>query len=210
MSNPILQRLIQHKAVPVVKIESAAHADGLGKALLKGDLPVAEITFRTDAAAKSINILAEKHPDILVGAGTIINPEQAEKAIKAGARFIVCPGYTDEVVEYCRKRHILVVPGVATPTEVQYGLSKGIQLFKLFPAEISGGVRLLDSLRGPFPQVQFIPTGGINMDNAADYMRRENVIAVGGSWMVPSDLIAIEDWDSITRLAQLALQAVQA
>ncbi|AFG37909.1 bifunctional 4-hydroxy-2-oxoglutarate aldolase/2-dehydro-3-deoxy-phosphogluconate aldolase [Spirochaeta africana] len=207
MSTSVLERIVASGIVPVIKIDSPEKVLGLGRALQAGGLAVAEITFRTDSAAASIQRMAAELPETLVGAGTVINRSQAEQAVAAGASFIVSPGYTDEVVEYCQEQNVLVIPGINTPTGVQYGISRGIQLFKLFPAEISGGVRMLDALRGPFPQASFLPTGGINMDNVADYIRRPNVVAVGGSWMVPPDLVAIEDWDSITRLSQLAVAA---
>lgn len=207
MPASVLQRIIQTGIVPVIKIDSPEKAIGLGAALQAGGLDVAEITFRTDAAPESIRRLCSELPATLVGAGTVIDVEQAAQAIDSGAAFIVSPGYSDDIIEYCRSRNVLVIPGVNTPSGVQHGITRGVELFKLFPAEVSGGVRMIDALRGPFPQARFLPTGGINMDNVADYMRRPNVAAVGGSWMVPPDLVSIEDWDSITRLTQLAIDA---
>ncbi|THB65536.1 MAG: bifunctional 4-hydroxy-2-oxoglutarate aldolase/2-dehydro-3-deoxy-phosphogluconate aldolase [Spirochaetaceae bacterium] len=208
MSNSALEKITATGIVPVVTIDSPEKVIGLGKALHIADISIAEITFRTAAAAESIRRLNKEMPEILVGAGTIVNINQAKQAIEAGAQFIVSPGYSDDIVKFCRDNDILVVPGVTTPTEVQYGLSQNVEIFKLFPAEISGGVKMLDALKGPFPQAKFIPTGGINQNNAADYIRRPNVLAVGGSWMVPPDLVSIEDWDSITRLGQLAVAAI--
>ena len=195
--------------VPVVKIDDAAKAVPLAKAMIKGGIPCAEITFRTAAAEQAIKNITKEVPEMLVGAGTVINPELAEKAVNAGAKFIVSPGFGPATVEWCIKHDIPVTPGVCTPSEIERGLSYGLDVLKFFPAEASGGVNMLKNLAGPFPQVKFMTTGGINAANLADYAKAANVLAIGGSWMVKSDLIESENWDEITRLCKEAVLTLQ-
>ena len=195
--------------VPVVKIDDAAKAVPLAKAMIKGGIPCAEITFRTAAAEQAIKNITKEVPEMLVGAGTVINPELAEKAVNAGAKFIVSPGFGPATVEWCIKHDIPVTPGVCTPSEIERGLSYGLDVLKFFPAEASGGVNMLKNLAGPFPQVKFMTTGGINAANLADYAKATNVLAIGGSWMVKSDLIESENWDEITRLCKEAVLTLQ-
>ncbi len=206
--NSVLEQLGSIGLVPVIKIEDASKAADLARALIAGGLPCAEVTFRTAAAAEAIRAMTAGFPDMLVGAGTVINVELAKKAKEAGARFIVSPGFNPLVVEWCISNGMPVVPGVNTPSDVEAGLERGLEVLKFFPAEASGGVAMLDALAGPFGQVKFMPTGGIGANNLADYVRRPNVLAVGGSWMVKADLIDSGDWDGITRLCREAVTAV--
>lgn len=206
--NAILQTLGTIGLVPVVKIEDAAKAASLAKALIDGGLPCAEVTFRTAAAKDAIAAITKKYPDMLVGAGTVLTIENAEKAIAAGAKFIVSPGFNPAVVDYCISKKIPVVPGVNNPSGVEAGLEKGLEVLKFFPAEASGGVAMLDALAGPFGNVQFMPTGGIELKNLADYAKRSNVLAIGGSWMVKADLIENSDWETISRLCREAVMAI--
>lgn len=195
--------------VPVVKIDDAEKAVPLAKAMIKGGLPVAEITFRTAAAEEAIKRVTKECPEMVVGAGTVINPEIAKKAVAAGAQFIVSAGLNPETVKWCNENNIPVVPGVCTPSEIEQGLALGLDTLKFFPAEASGGVGMLKNFAGPFSQVKFMTTGGINASNVTDYAKCGNVITIGGSWMVKADLIENENWDEITRLCAEALKAVQ-
>lgn len=195
--------------VPVVKIDDANKAEGLAKAMIDGGLPCAEVTFRTDAAEEAIRRISSKYPEMMVGAGTVINPELAEKAVNAGAKFIVSPGLNPDTVKWCLDHNVPVVPGVATPSDIERGLSLGLKVLKFFPAESSGGVKMLKDLGGPFPQVKFMTTGGINTENLSDYAKTANVLAIGGSWMVKADLIESENWAEITRLCKEAVVKLQ-
>lgn len=195
--------------VPVVKIDDASKAEDLANAMIKGGIPCAEVTFRTDAAEEAIKIISSKCPQMMVGAGTVINAKLAEKAVKAGAKFIVSPGLNSETVSWCQKNNVPVVPGVCTPSDIEKGLSMGLKILKFFPAEASGGVKMLKDLGGPFPQVKFMTTGGINPDNLADYATCPNVLAIGGSWMVKADLINNNAWDEITKLCKDAMSRLQ-
>ncbi len=206
--NPILEKIGRIGLVPVVKIEDAAKAPLLAKALISGGLPCAEVTFRTEAASDAIRAMTGSYPDMLVGAGTVINVSLAEKAVSAGARFIVSPGFNPSVVDWCLERNVPIVPGVSNPSGVEAGLEKGLEVLKFFPAEASGGTAMLDALSGPFAQVMFMPTGGIDLKNLGDYAKKTNVLAVGGSWMVRSDLIESGSWDAITALCREAVTAV--
>ena len=200
----VLEIIKDCRIVPVVKIDDAEKAVPLAKALLAGGIPIIEITYRTQAAQASIAKIVKACPQMTVGAGTVISPELAKSAVLAGASFLVSPGSNDATIEWASKHNIPVIPGVATPTEIESALMKGINVLKLFPAEVLGGVRLVDALKGPFPQVQFLPTGGVSEDNAASYLHRSNVIAVGGTWMVKSELIESENWEEITKLCRKA------
>ncbi len=195
--------------VPVVKIDRAADAVPLAEALLAGGLPVMEVTFRTPAAGDAIRRIAQAVPTVTLGAGTVLTVAQAQEAVDAGARFLVSPGFDPAVVDWCRAHGIPVVPGVATATEVLAALGRDLTLLKFFPAEELGGVRMLQALAGPFPDVRFIPTGGITAATLPDYLRRPNVIAVGGSWMVAARLIAQGAFGEITRLAAEAVAVVR-
>lgn len=202
--NDVLNQIEQHKLVPVVAIDNADDAEPLGDALVAGGLPVAEITFRTEAAEAAIHKLA-KRDDMLVGAGTVLNEDQLKRAVNAGAKFIVSPGTSLKVVEYCAVRDILITPGVATPTEVELAMSYGFTTLKFFPAEAMGGIKTLKAISAPYGMVRFIPTGGIGPTNLTDYLALKPVIACGGSWMVKSDMISEHQFDRITELTQQAV-----
>jgi len=208
--NESLQRIGQIGIVPVVAIEDAARAVALGVALLAGGLPVAEITFRTAAAAAAIRAISDACPDVLVGAGTVLTVTQAEQAAAAGAKFIVTPGFDTAVVEWCLAHNMPITPGVMTPTDINQALAKGLSTLKFFPAEAAGGVKTLKAIAAPYGGVKFVPTGGISAANLADYLRLTAVHACGGSWMVEKSLIAAGDFGAITRLSQEAIAIVRA
>jgi len=199
----VLRAVLGGRVVPVVVLEELETAVPVALALQAGGLPVAEVTFRTAVAVDAINRIAGD-TDVLVGAGTVVRPEQVDEAVAAGARFIVTPGLSLRVIERCRELDVLVIPGVATATEVIAALDQGLDVLKLFPAEAAGGIALLRALRGPFPDVRFVPTGGISAANAALYLALPSVAAVGGSWMVAPELVAARDYAAVTRLAREA------
>jgi len=206
--NETLKRIGELGIVPVVKIEKAKDALPLGKALIDGDLPIAEITFRTSAAEESIKTLSGELPDLLVGAGTVLTIEQAKKAVSAGAKFIVSPGFNPKVVDYCIENSIPITPGINNPTQIEMALMRGIEVVKFFPAEASGGLPLLKSMSAPYTGIKFIPTGGINLNNLTSYLSNKKVHACGGSWMVKTDLISSGNFDEIIRLTKEALSTM--
>jgi 2-dehydro-3-deoxyphosphogluconate aldolase / (4S)-4-hydroxy-2-oxoglutarate aldolase len=176
--------------------------------LKAGGLPVAEITFRTDAAEEAIRRISNEVPDILLGAGTVLTTEQAEKAIKAGAKFIVSPGLNPEVVTYCLDRDIPIAPGVSNPTDIEAAFKLGLKVLKFFPAEAFGGLKTLKAMSAPYGMMRFIPTGGINSKNLNKYLAFDKVLACGGSWMVGADLISAENFDKITALTKDAVATI--
>lgn len=194
-----LARIAQHSIVPVVSAQTADEGVGIAHALASGGLPVAEVTFRTDAAADAISAIAARG-EILVGAGTVLTTEQVDIAVDAGAAFVVSPGLSRAVVERCRARNVPVLPGATSATEVQAALELGISTVKFFPAETNGGAKAIAALSAPFGGVSFVPTGGVNPANLSDYLSIPSVLAVGGSWMLPSAAIAERDWAEVTRL----------
>ena len=202
----VLEQACAQGLVPVAVIDDHEAAIPLGRALTAAGGRVIEVTFRTAAAARAIELLAGDG-SLLVGAGTVIRPQQVDAAHDAGARFVVSPGFDLRVVERCRELGLPVVPGVSSATEIMAALSAGISLVKLFPAEACGGVTLLRALHGPFPEVRFIPTGGLTAANAPDYLRLPYVAAIGGSWMVAPSLLAQGDYAAITELTTIALAA---
>jgi 2-dehydro-3-deoxyphosphogluconate aldolase/(4S)-4-hydroxy-2-oxoglutarate aldolase len=206
--NKTLKRIGELGIIPVVKIEKAEDALPLGKALIAGDLPIAEITFRTSAAEESIKTLTGELPNLLVGAGTVLTIEQTKKAISAGAKFIVSPGFNPKVVDYCIENDIPVTPGINNPTQIEMALERGIKLVKFFPAEASGGLSLLKSMSAPYNEIKFIPTGGITPDNLCDYLSHPKVHACGGSWMVKSELISSGHLSEITRITKEAISTM--
>lgn len=181
--NEIIKEIENIKIIPVVTVESVSQGLHIMEALVEGGLPAAEITFRTEAAAEAINAVRREYPEALIGAGTVLNRIQAEAAEAAGAKFIVSPGYSDEVVNYCIDKNISVLPGCMTPTDIQRALAAGLEIVKFFPAEPAGGLKLLKALSDPFPKLRFMPTGGISKDNIVDYLNVPRVIACGGSWI---------------------------
>lgn len=205
----IIEQFGEWKLIPVVKIENAKDALPLGKALLENGLPVVEITFRTDAAEEAINTLHRELPELTVGAGTVLTVENVEKAVNAGASFIVTPGFNPPIVDYCVEKKIPITPGVNSPSQVEWGLYRGLTVLKFFPAEVSGGIKMLKALGGPYGSVKFIPTGGISTGNIVDYLQTKNVLACGGSWIVKSDLITAGNFEKIGELTREAVELVQ-
>ncbi|MDO9540956.1 MAG: bifunctional 4-hydroxy-2-oxoglutarate aldolase/2-dehydro-3-deoxy-phosphogluconate aldolase [Kiritimatiellia bacterium] len=201
----VLQKINEMGIVPVVKIDNTKDAVPLAKALAEGGLPVAEITFRTAAAEDAIKAIAAECPDILLGAGTVVNVAQAERALKAGAKFIVTPGFSSTVVKYCLERKVPITPGIATPTEIQMALDQGVDVVKFFPADAFGGIKTLKALSAPYGTVKFIPTGGITAANLAEYILFPKVFACGGTWMVKDELIKAGQFAEITRLTREAI-----
>jgi 2-dehydro-3-deoxyphosphogluconate aldolase/(4S)-4-hydroxy-2-oxoglutarate aldolase len=195
--------------IPVLEIDSVQRAKPLAEALLAGGLPVAEVTLRTDAAIDSIRAIARDIVDVLVGAGTVLSREQAKAAVDAGAQFIVCPGMLEDVVLWSRENQIPVLAGAITPTEMIRGLNLGLEVLKFFPAETMGGLSAIKSISDPFPQLRFIPTGGVRLENAGQYLQHEKIHAVGGSWMAKRRMIHDGNFDEITRLAKQASNVVK-
>ena len=195
----VLSALRTARLVPVVVLDDAGDADALAGALVAGGLPVAEVTFRTGAAQDSIRVMAARG-DILVGAGTVLTVEQVDQAVAAGASFVVSPGLSRAVVERCAELGVLALPGAVTATEIQAALELGLTTVKFFPAGTSGGAPAIKALAAPFSSVSFVPTGGVGPKNLADYLALPNVAAVGGSWMVPRNLVAAGDFAAITAL----------
>ncbi|XAW89426.1 bifunctional 4-hydroxy-2-oxoglutarate aldolase/2-dehydro-3-deoxy-phosphogluconate aldolase [Vibrio sp. CDRSL-10 TSBA] len=195
------QQLQQIKIVPVIAINHADQAVPLAKVLVENGLPCAEVTFRTEAAQESIRLMREAYPDLLIGAGTVLTTEQVDQAIAAGADFIVSPGLNPTTVKYCQQRGIAIVPGVNNPSLVEQAMELGLKTVKFFPAEPSGGTAMLKALSAVYP-VQFMPTGGVNPGNVQEYLAIKAVVACGGTWMVPSDLMDKGDWDAIAKLVR--------
>jgi 2-dehydro-3-deoxyphosphogluconate aldolase/(4S)-4-hydroxy-2-oxoglutarate aldolase len=204
----VTEQLARVRVVPVVVIDDAAAAAPLARALVDGGLPIAEVTFRTPAARDAIREMAGVD-GMLVGAGTVLRPEQVDSAVQVGAQFIVSPGFSAAVVKAAQARHVPVISGVATATEIQMALDCGLELVKLFPAEAVGGLATVTALSAPFPSVRFIPTGGITEASAASYLAHPAVLAVGGSWMVAADLLAAGNFAAITQRAAAAVALAQ-
>ncbi len=200
-----MERIAQLKVVPVVKIDDIKDTRPLMQALVNGGLPVAEITFRTACAAEAIKIASTEFPEMLVGAGTVINAEQAERAIAAGAKFIVGPGWSDEVAAFCRDKGVLYLPGCVTPTEIIKALDNGVSLVKFFPASVYGGLKAIKALAAPFTGVKFVPTGGVSAENLAEFLAFDKIVACGGSWMVADKLVKEGRFDEIERLTAEAV-----
>ena len=208
-SGDVLSRIREIRIVPVIVIDDPVDAVPLAGALTDGGLSCAEVTFRTPKAAESIRRMVGEFPNMLVGAGTVLTPEQAVRAREAGARFIVAPGFNPAVVDYCLEQQIPVYPGVCTPTEIEMALGKGLRVLKFFPAEAAGGVAFLKAVAAPYVGVEFMPTGGINIDNLSDYLRFKRVVACGGSWMAPNDWIAQKRFELIRAETARALLLVR-
>jgi 2-dehydro-3-deoxyphosphogluconate aldolase/(4S)-4-hydroxy-2-oxoglutarate aldolase len=199
------QTIARNRLLPVVVIEDAATADPLADALVAGGLPCAEITFRTAAAADAIKAMAARG-DMAVGAGTVLTAEQVDRAVDAGAKFVVSPGFGPAVVKRCQEVGVPVYPGVATATEIQMALDAGLSTVKFFPAEQVGGAAMIKALAAPFRQVRFIPTGGVTTENLGQYLALPAVLAVGGTWMVAADLLKNRDWAEVTRRTRAAVE----
>jgi 2-dehydro-3-deoxyphosphogluconate aldolase/(4S)-4-hydroxy-2-oxoglutarate aldolase len=205
----VLRQIRALRIIPVIVIDDAADAVPLAAALSDGGLPCAEITFRTPNAAEAIRRIVAEYPGMLVGAGTVLTPQQAMRAREAGARFIVAPGFNPAVVDYCLEQNIPVYPGVCTPTEIEMALGKGLHVLKFFPAEAAGGLAFLKAVAAPYVGVEFMPTGGINLGNLPTYLAFSRVAACGGSWMAPNDWIVQKRFDQIRAETERAMQIVR-
>ena len=203
--NEILKELEKNIIVPVVVLDDAKDSENLAKALVQGVLPCAEVTFRTDAAEESIRIMCEKFPEMCVGAGTVLTTEQVDRAMGAGAKFIVSPGFDPEIVDYCLEKGITVLPGCITPSEVAQAVKRGLEVIKFFPAEQSGGLAMIKAMSAPYTTVKFMPTGGISAKNVASYLECDKIFACGGSWMVKKNLIEDQEFDKIRALTEEAV-----
>lgn len=203
------EQIKEFGVIPVVVLNDAADAKPLADALVKGGLPCAEVTFRTKAAEESIRIMARAYPDMLIGAGTVLTTEQADRAVAAGAKFIVSPGFDPEIVDYCIKKEIPIFPGCITPSEVAQAIKRGLKIIKFFPAEQFGGVETIKALAAPYTMVKFMPTGGINAKNLKSYLDCDKIICCGGSWMVKGDLVKAGEFDKIRELTEEAVGLVK-
>lgn len=206
--NDILKQIEKLGIVPVVVLNNVDEAEPVAKALCDGGLPVAEVTFRTDAAEESIRVMTEKFPKMLVGAGTVLTTEQVDRAVAAGAKFIVSPGFNPTVVKYCIDRGIPVCPGCNNPSAMEGAMELGLDVVKFFPAEQSGGIKAIKAMAAPYVNLKFMPTGGINAKNINDYLSFNKIIACGGSWMVAGDLVKNKEFDKIRELTREAVMTV--
>ena len=207
--NPVFTQIELNKVVPVVVLNDVNKAVPIALSLINGGIPCAEVTFRTEAAEESIYEISRRCPEMILGAGTVLSVEQVDKAIGAGARFIVSPGFNPKVVEYCMKNDYPVCPGIMTPTELEMALDFGLELVKFFPAENAGGLKMIKALSAPYPMVKFMPTGGISPSNLMDYLSCDKILACGGSWMVKKELIEAGKYDEIEKLTKEAFEIVK-
>jgi 2-dehydro-3-deoxyphosphogluconate aldolase / (4S)-4-hydroxy-2-oxoglutarate aldolase len=206
----LLKRLRELRIIPVIVVDDAKDGPPLAAALAAGGLPTAEITFRTPAAAEALRRITAEQPDVLAGAGTVLTIQQAEEARKAGATFVVSPGFNPAVVDYCLGHDIPIYPGVCTPTEIEAALARGLSVVKFFPAEPIGGLPYLKAIAAPYGAVEFIPTGGINPARLQAYLAFDRVVACGGSWMAPQERIRAGDFGWIEQETRQAVQALPA
>lgn len=207
--NEIFEKIQKIGILPVIALDDAIQAVPLAKALAAGGIPAAEVTFRTAAGEEAIRCIAQECPDVLVGAGTVLTCEQVDRAVSAGAKFVVSPGTNIKVVRRCQEAGVQSIPGVVTPTEIELAMELGLDVLKFFPAEPSGGLGMIKALAAPYTQVKFIPTGGISADNVGDYLRYSKILACGGSWMVKKDLVNAGQFDEIQMLAATAAAIVK-
>lgn len=207
--NEILEQIHELGIVPVVVLNDAKDAAPLAKALCDGGLPCAEVTFRTAAAEASIRIMTEQFPEMLVGAGTVLTKDQVDRAVSAGAKFIVSPGLNPEIVKYCVDKGILITPGCANPSDVEQALTYGLDVVKFFPAEPAGGLKMIKAMAAPYVGVKFMPTGGINRNNVREYLAYDRILACGGSWMVQGELVDAGEFDKIEELTREAVEIVK-
>ncbi len=205
----IIEQFKQIGIIPVVVLDDAKDAENLAKALVEGGLPCAEVTFRTAAAEESIRIMSKAYPDMLVGAGTVLTTEQVDRAVAAGAKFIVSPGLNPKVVKHCQEIGIPITPGIQTPTEIEAALELGLTTVKFFPAEPAGGLKMIKAIAAPYVNVTFMPTGGISASNVREYLGYNRIVACGGSWMVKKDLVAAGDFAKITEMVREAADIVK-
>lgn len=206
--NQVLEEIYRIGIVPVIALEDVKDALPLAKALCDGGLPCAEVTFRTAAAEESIRQMVSAFPKMLVGAGTVLTTEQVDRAVNAGAKFIVSPGLNPEVVKYCIEKEIPVCPGTSNPSDVEQAIALGLDVVKFFPAEAAGGLAMIKAMAAPYTKMKFMPTGGISAKNLNEYLAFDKVLACGGSWMVKADLIKAGDFDRITALTKEAVDTM--
>lgn len=207
--NPVLEKIQKTGIIPVVVLNDVKDAEPLAKALIEGGLPCAEVTFRTDAAEESIRIMKEKFPEMLLGAGTVLTTDQVDRAVAAGAEFIVSPGLNPRIVKYCVERNIPITPGCANASDIEQALENGLEVVKFFPAEPAGGLKMIKALAAPYVGVKFMPTGGISASNVRDYLAYDRIIACGGSWMVSGDLVKAGEFEKIKELTAEAAAIVK-
>ncbi len=203
--NPIVEEISKIGIVPVIALDDAKDAKPLAEALMNGGLPCAEVTFRTDAAEESIRIMTQSFPEMLVGAGTVLTTEQADRAAAAGAKFIVSPGLNPKVVKHCIEKGYPILPGTANPSDVEQAIELGLDVVKFFPAEQNGGIAMIKAMSAPYTKMKFMPTGGVNADNLKDYLDFKKIVACGGSWMVKKELVAAGEFDKIEQLTREAV-----
>lgn len=204
----ITERFEKLGVVPVVVLEDAKDAVPLATALVEGGLPCAEVTFRTEAAEESIRLMTEQFPEMLVGAGTVLTVEQVDVAVRAGAKFIVSPGFDAEIVDYCLKNEIPVFPGCISPSEVAQAVKRGLKVVKFFPAEPAGGISMIKAMAAPYTGLKFMPTGGINAKNLGEYLSCDKIVCCGGSWMVKGELVKTGEFTKIRQLTEEARRLV--
>ena len=207
--NEVLKKIGQTGIVPVVVLNEVKDAVPLAQSLINGGLPCAEVTFRTDDAQQSIAEISKNFPQMFVGAGTVLTTEQVDRAVDAGAKFIVSPGFNPKVVEYCLKKEYPITPGIMTPTELEMALGFGLDVVKFFPAENAGGLKMIKAMAAPYTMMKFMPTGGINPENVREYLQCDKILACGGSWMVKGDLIKSGNFSEIEKLTKQAAQIVK-
>ena len=207
--NAVLEQISKIGIVPVVKIDNAADALPLAKALCAGGLPCAEVTFRTSAAAEAIKIMTDNFPSMCVGAGTVLNAEQVDAAVAAGAKFIVSPGLNPRTVKYCVEKNIPITPGTSSPSDIEQAIELGLDVVKFFPAEQSGGLAKIKAMSAPFPMFKIMPTGGINLKNLKEYISCPVIAACGGSYMCTADLLENQKWGEIIDLCKKSVEIVK-
>ncbi|MGN0418672.1 bifunctional 4-hydroxy-2-oxoglutarate aldolase/2-dehydro-3-deoxy-phosphogluconate aldolase [Anaerostipes faecalis] len=209
MGLTLLEKIQQIGIVPVIKLEDAKDAAPLAKALCEGGLPCAEVTFRTNAAVQAIKNMKNECPEMLVGAGTVLTIDQVDEAIDAGAEFIVSPGLNPDIVKYCTENDIVILPGCTNPSDVEQAIKYGLSVVKFFPAEAAGGIKTIKAMSAPYHQMKFMPTGGIDPSNVNEYLNFDKILACGGTWMVPTDLIQAGKFDEICKLVEEAVYTMQ-
>lgn len=207
--NDVIKRITELRLIPVIKLNSPNEAAPMARALINGGLPIAEVTFRTDAAEESIKIMHRDYPDIFLGAGTVTTLDQAKRAVAAGACFLVGPGLSESVAQYAMDNEITYFPGVCTPTEIIKAQEYGINVVKFFPAKAFGGLAAIKAISAAFPGVRFVPTGGVNAENVSEYLSSDKVAACGGTWMVDNKLVSEGNWDEIERLIREAVEQIK-
>lgn len=207
--NNVIEKVAELKLIPVIKLNTPEEAAPMAKALVSGGLPIAEVTFRTDAAEEAIKIMHRDYPEILLGAGTVTTLDQAKKAMAAGACFLVGPGLSEPVAKYAQDNGIAYFPGVCTPTEIIKAQEYGIDVVKFFPAKAYGGLATIKAISAAFPGLKFIPTGGVNTENVCEYLASDKILACGGTWMVDNKLVSEGKWDEIEKLIKEAVSQIK-